>query len=124
MNDVFDGLIELFKRGAVDVEVHPSYQISFILGCGILAIIALICDLTFRHTTGGDSILGLRWDTWDRWFFFITYPIGAMGFGFVGRILHIIETSVMGCLVIGFAWHLVAKRIWAIIRKFAEEREG
>ena len=56
MNDVFDGLIELLKRGAVDVEVHPSYQISFILGCGILAIIALICDLTFRHTTGGDSI--------------------------------------------------------------------
>jgi hypothetical protein len=124
MNDILPGLLEMLTKGSIDVSASFGYQISFILGCGILAFVAIICDLTFRHTTGGDSLIGLNWNAWDRWFYLITYPVGAMAVGFFSHILHVFETSLMSCLVIGFSWHLVTKRIWGIARSLAEERES
>ena len=111
MEGLIDDLGKLFlSLEGLDPKTDKALVPSFVLGCAIMGVLALILDISYKHVTG-ESFLNLKHGPIRSIPYFITWPVGSAIFGFLGLIAHVLQPAILGCAAAGLTWTLSMKRV-------------
>jgi len=123
LEELIPALRKLFlSLEGLDVKTDSTYVLAFVVACWIMGVASLILDLCYLHSTG-KSFLKLRHGLFNTLGFLVTWPLGAMIFGYFALIVHILQPSVLGAATAGITWIVLIRSLIGRLDRPKEEEE-